>query len=336
MNQAAKSFLMLKDAQLFVTGGTGFFGHWILEPLLRANREMNLCIKVTLLTRDAARFRSESPWIATDKSVTLLEGNLCSFAFPDGAFTHIVHAATDSGGQQSERSATELHNEILGGTRQVLEFALASGANRLLYVSTGAVSGRSTEILRMPESYIDQCEVQLPEGSYEAGKRAAELLCLESAANTPLECVIARPFAFVGPRLPLDKHFAIGNFLRAAMRGETIVVKGDGTPRRSWMYMSDLAAWLWGILVRGENGRAYNVGSDDAYSIGEAAEVVAATLAPGVGVEIQGTPIAVSGINSYVPSVERARTELGLQVTVPLDEALRKTAKWYSDLPSGR
>jgi dTDP-glucose 4,6-dehydratase len=328
--QAAVAFEALKDARVFVTGGTGFFGHWLLESLLRANRDMALGMRVTVLTRDAARFRSESPWVADDAAITLLEGNVRSFQFPEGPFSHIVHAATDSGGQQSGRMDVELHDDILSGTRRVLDFAHASGVRRVLYVSTGAVYGRSTQMLKTPENYLKQQDIRLPARSYEATKRAAEMLCLKRSEFDSLECVIARPFAFVGPRLPLDAHFAIGNFMRAAMRGETIVVKGDGTPRRSWMYMSDLAAWLWTLLVRGEHGRAYNVGSEEAYSIREAAQITADTLVAGIDVEIQGVPAIDAAVNSYVPSVERARVELGLKVTVPLVEALRKTARWYA------
>ncbi|QMV19960.1 NAD-dependent epimerase/dehydratase family protein [Granulicella sp. 5B5] len=328
--QAAAAFEALKDARVLLTGGTGFFGHWLLESLLRANREMRLSVRVTVLTRDAARFRSESAWVADDAAITLLEGDVRNFQFPDGSFSHIVHAATDSGGQQSGRMDVELYDDILRGMQRVLDFAHASGVKRILYVSTGAVYGRSTQMLKTPENYLEQREVRLPEGSYEATKKAAEMLCLERSAFDSLECVIARPFAFVGPRLPLDAHFAIGNFLSAAMRNETIVVKGDGTPRRSWMYMSDLAAWLWTLLVRGEDGRAYNVGSEEAYSIREAAQITAETLAPGIGVEIQGVPAMGAAMNNYVPSVERARVELGLQVTVSLVEALRKTAQWYA------
>ena len=141
--------------------------------------------------------------------------------------------------------------------------------------------------------------------------------------------MIARCFAFVGPHLPLDKHFAIGNFIGTAIDRQPIHIKGDGTPRRSWLYMSDLAVWLWTMLARGKPGRAYNVGSDAGYSIAEAAQLTAATLAPGLAIQIDGTSVPGAPLNSYVPDIERARIELGLNVTVPLEDALRRTAAWY-------
>jgi dTDP-glucose 4,6-dehydratase len=93
--------------------------------------------------------------------------------------------------------------------------------------------------------------------------------------------------------------------------------------------MSDLSAWLWTLLACGEPGRAYNVGSDAGMTIAEAARLTAATLAPGLAVQIDGTPDPTARLNSYVPSIDRARDELGLDVTVPLDDALRRTAAWY-------
>ena len=314
---------MLFRSRIFVTGGTGFFGHWLLESMLWANRELGLDVRATVLTRDAAEFRRGSPWIAEDAAITLLEGDIRSFEFPAVAHTHFVHGATDSCKEQQDVPGT-MAAVVVEGTKRVFACARAMGAARLLNVSTGAVYGRSTTMEHTPETFPIP---PLPPGSYEASKRMAETYLLSEPGPTAV--VIARPFAFVGPRLPLDAHFAIGNFIGSALRDETLRVSGDGTPRRSWMYMSDLAAWLWTLLVHGESERAYNVGSDEGYTIAEAALLTAAMLAPELVVEIARTASAGAALNSYVPSVERAKGELGLRVKVPLDEALQRTAAWY-------
>jgi dTDP-glucose 4,6-dehydratase len=323
IEQARESFEALRDAHIFITGGTGFFGHWLLESLLAANRELSLNAHATVLTRGAENFRKDSPWISDDKFITLLEGDIRTFDFPSDNFTHIVHAATDSG-DEPQRIPGAMAAIVIDGTKRVFEFAHAANAKRFLYLSTGAVYGRSTTLLHTPEDYPLP---SLSSGSYEASKQAAERWLFEQ--NAPLEVVIARPFAFIGPRLPLDAHFAIGNFLNAALRNDPIVIKGDGTPRRSWMYMSDLAAWLWTILIRGEHHRAYNVGSEESYTISEAAKLTAETLAPDLAVQTLGTPNADAPLNSYVPSINRAQAELSLRTTVTLAEALRKTAQWH-------
>lgn len=346
LSLAEPSFASLRGSRLFITGGTGFFGHWLLESLLCANRQLSLDVHATVLTRDAAKFRAKSPHITGDPAITLLEGDIGSFPFPPEPHTHIVHAATDSGGQQADRPAYELAESILAGTRHVLQFARATGARRLLLTSTGAIYGRSTTLPFTPESYLGGPDPLLLSSSYDEAKRMAEHLCIAYAHGTALEPVIARCFAFVGPHLPLDAHFAIGNFIGAAMRGEQLHIKGDGTPRRSWLYMSDLAAWLWTLLAQGQPNRAYNVGSDEAYTIGEAARLTAETLRPAIRdgdnarnaptlldapprVRVDGIPDPTAPLNSYVPDIRRAGDELGLFVTVPLREALARTAAWH-------
>lgn len=334
LQHAREAFLHLWRARLFITGGTGFFGHWLLESLLLANRELRLQLHVTLLTRDAEAFRRHAPHIANDPDVTLLEGDVRSFAFPRGAFTHILHAAADSTGGQTSQPEGELAKTIVAGTRRVLEFADRKGVNRLLYLSTGAVYGRSTALLQTPESYLETNPAPLPPDSYEGAKRESEVLCLD-AASPEFEVTIARCFSFLGPHLPLDAHFAIGNFLGDAMRGEAIRIHGDGTPRRSWLYMSDLAAWLWTLAAGGENGQAYNVGSGEAYTIADAAQLTAATLRPdgrggsSLPVHIEGLIDPGARVRSYVPCIAKVREDLGLTVTVPLVEALRRTARWH-------
>ncbi len=319
----------LRGAQLFLTGGTGFFGHWLLETLLFANRELDLGLRVTALTRDADRFRQGSPHIAQDRAVSLLEGDIKTFRFPAEPHTHIVHAATDSGGQQALRPAYDLAESIVSGTRRTLELALASGAQRFLYTSTGAIYGRSSATeTHIPETSSAAPDPLLLQSSYDEAKRMSEHLCVAYTHGTPVEAVIARPFAFVGPHLPLDQHFAIGNFVGAAIGGTPIRINGDGTPLRSWLYMTDLAVWMWTLLLRGERNRAYNIGSETAFSIADAARLTAETLRPGLAVEIAGTARADAPMNSYVPSTERARSELDLRQTIDLPEALRRTALW--------
>src|SRR5208337_111237 len=162
--------------------------------------------------------------------------------------------------------------------------------------------------------------------AYAEGKRSAELLCA-LAASPRLATTVARCFAFAGPYMQLDAHFAIGNFIGDRLHDRPIRVLGDGSPVRSYLYASDLMVWLWTILFRGENCRAYNVGSERAVSMAELAAAVAQTASPHVEVEIRGQPTGLPP-QRYVPSTERARQELGLQERVSLHAAISKTRGW--------
>jgi nucleoside-diphosphate-sugar epimerase len=330
-------FASLRGARIFVTGGTGFFGHWLLESLLYANRQLGTDIRATVLTRSTAAFREKSPHVAGDTAITLLEGDIKNFVFPTEPHSHIIHAATDT----VAADAPALTASIVDGTRRVLEFAEATGGGRLLYTSSGAIYGRGiTDVARISE--IHSC-APVAADSYDQAKRSAEQLCMDA----PIDTVIARCFAFVGPHLPLDQHFAIGNFIRDALAGEPIHIKGDGTPLRSFLYMSDLAIWLWTMLAAAPADRAYNVGSDESVSIAELARITATTLSSRlkrsevetpaiqssddqpVSIQVDGTPVPGAPPATYVPDITRAETDLGLRVTVPLAEAIRRTAAWH-------
>jgi nucleoside-diphosphate-sugar epimerase len=318
----------LRNAHLFITGGTGFFGRWLVESFLHFNSECRLGAKLTVLSRDPARFLASAPHLKSD-CIRFVKGDVRDFAFPNDTFTHIIHAATDASETLNSESPLKMFDVIVGGTRRVLDFASQSSAGRMLFVSSGAVYGPQTpEVAHVTEEMFFGFTPNDPRIAYAEGKRAAEFLCSVYARNEIIKIPVARCFAFVGPHLPLDAHFAIGNFLNDRIHGRTIRVAGDGSPLRSYLYASDMAAWLWMILLKGESGRAYNVGSNKAISIGDLALKIA--MQAGLEVSIGLSHKADNPRNQYVPSVDRAVEELGCNLSVPLDLAISKTIAFHT------
>jgi nucleoside-diphosphate-sugar epimerase len=320
-----------RGARLFVTGGTGFVGTWLMESLVWANRALALDMHAVVLTRNPDRFAASSPHLASDSAVSLLAGDIVDFDPPAGPFTHVVHAAAESSTQQNVTDPLRMVDTIVAGTRNVLDTSRAWGTPKVLFVSSGGVYGpQPSGMPGIPEEYLGGPD-QLARGSaYPESKRLAELLCATYAAEYGLPVAIARCFAFVGPHLPLDAHFAVGNFIRDGLAGGPIQVRGDGSPIRSYLYAADLAAWLWTILAHGKPGRAYNVGSEGALSIADVARTVAQAFEPQLEVSIAGaaSPNLGGGGNRYVPSTRRAQAELGLREAVDLPEAVRRTIAW--------
>ena len=315
----------LRGGRLFVTGATGFFGIWLLETFAHANSSLNLGASLVGLSRNPEAFFSKVPHLARESSITLHRGDVRDFEFPEGAFTHVIHAGTTS---SSPVPPGEMLDTIIRGTQRTIAFAVASGAKRFLFVSSGAVYGKQPpELTHMPETFSGAPDPMDPNSAYGEGKRVGELLCSIAYGEHGLETTIARCFAFVGPHLPLDAHFAIGNFIRDAMRGEPIRVR-DGSPYRSYLYMADLAVWLWTILFRGETCHPYNVGSDREITISQLAK----TIDSEVGGSVQ--PIESSSVkpkvspSRYVPCVQRARSDLGLEVRMELARAIASTTSW--------
>jgi nucleoside-diphosphate-sugar epimerase len=318
----------VRGQRIFVTGATGFFGCWLLESFAWANDRLRLDAQLVALTRNADAFRAKMPELCSRKDIQLHEGDVRDFKFPSGKFSHVIHAATEASAKLNAENPFLMFDTCVAGTRRALEFAQQCGAKRFLLTSSGAVYG-AQPMERVSEQFMGGPDGLNAGSAYAEGKRAAEQLCAIQAKVSPgIEIKIARCFAFVGPHLPLDAHFAIGNFIRDAIRGGPIKIGGDGTPYRSYLYAADLAIWLWTILFRGAPLRAYNVGSANAVSIAQTAEAVKRVFDGKPMVEIAQKPVPGKAAQRYVPDVSRAEKELGLREWVGLEEAIRRTANW--------
>jgi len=328
----------LRGSRLLITGGSGFFGTWLLEALLAADCAHRLGLRVVVLSRNPARFAARAPHLASAENVTTIPGDVRSFAFPPGAITHVIHAATEASVALDRDDPATMFEVCSAGTKRTLAFAAEKGCDRFLLTSSGAVYGRLPAGLDRARETLRRCdEPSRTRLGYADGKRDAERLCAEAAAGG-MEVTIARCFAFVGPHLPLDSHFAIGNFIRNAIDGGPISVRGDGTAVRSYLYAAELVEWLVTILLRGRSGQAYNVGSEDGVSIAELARRVATVAGESsnhgpVAVDVAGAPTAGTAPDRYLPDCGRAREELGLRETTSLEEAIRRTIRFHVNSP---
>ena len=319
----------MRGKRIFITGGTGFFGCWLLESFVWANDNLGLDASALVLTRDYAMFQKKAPHLGANPAIQFHIGDVRNFAFPNDEFSYIVHAATESSASLNEQNPLLMFDTIVEGTRHVLEFAHHCSAEKLLLASSGAVYGKQPpEISHLLEDYIGAPDIIDPQSAYAEGKRTAELLSTIYARQYGFEIKIARGFAFVGPYLPLDMHYAIGNFIRDGLNGGPIIVNGNGMPYRSYLYAADLAIWLWTILFKGGSCRPYNVGSEEEISISELAHTVARFGRRPIEVKIVEIPDLSRPAERYVPSTKRAREECGIRQIIDLSEGIRRTLQY--------
>lgn len=324
---------------LFITGATGFFGKALL-PYLHSIYQTSLPgLTATILSRNPAAFQRDNPLIGSYSWLQFRQGDILDpISFQSSIeFTHILHAATDSTAGPT-LTPIQRFSQIVDGTRNLLDFACDRRISRFLYISSGGVYGvQPSEMAKVAEDWPYSPDLSNPANAYGLAKRAAEHLCHLYAAAHGVEVVIARCFAFVGPAMPLDAHFAIGNFIRDALSQPVITVAGDGAAVRSYLEQSDLSQWLWVMLLQGSPSEAYNVGSDQAITIAQLATLVRDLLAPEKEVRILGKTQPTGSRSRYVPDITKARMKLGLDVKVSLTEAIVRTAssvqssstKWY-------
>jgi UDP-glucuronate decarboxylase len=311
---------------ILITGGTGFFGSSLLR-LLEADKPQNKS-EISVLSRDPTRFQYSQPELAN--LVEWIKGDILrpQSLSKSSSFSHILHGAADSTSGPL-RSPLSRFIQICEGTRNLLDYALVCGATRFLFTSSGAVYGgeggqpKGVDYQETHRACVDPLRA---DSAYAMGKLAAEQLCALYAAEHGLEIVIARCFAFIGEDLPLNVHFAIGNFIRDALWSDEIIVNGDGTPIRSYLDQRDLAHWLMTLLRDGKAGEAYNVGSDRAISIADLAHLVRDLVSPEKPVRILGRPVDNAERSRYVPDIRKIHRDLGLRPTYTLEQSILDTA----------
>lgn len=314
---------------ILLTGGTGFFGKAILN-YLDAQPALTTTLKVTVLSRHPQSFLSQHPEFQQRPWLNFVAADVLQPLDAVEAVDWIIHAAADSSTQHMP-TPLERYLQIVEGTRNVLDYAIRCNSQKLLYVSSGAVYGQLAHHSDpIPESMMGYLDPLSSANAYANAKRAAEQLCMLYASQSTLEVVVARCFAFVGPDLPHHIHFAIGNFIHDALTQDQIVVKGDGSPLRSYLYQEDLARWLLTLLEKGQHGQAYNIGSDQAISIRSLATLVRDLIAPEKTVHVMGLANASGNrIDQYVPNIDKVKTTLGLDMVFDLKQSILRTADAY-------
>ena len=318
---------VLRAQRIFITGGTGFIGCWLLEALIFANQQLELGITITALSRNIAAFEIKAPHLAKHKIITLLQGDVNNLNFIDSEYDVVIHAATDVVKKDSD--ALTAFNNIVNGTKETLSLAERCKAKRYLLTSSGAVYGRQPFTLsHIAENYLGAPDTVDINSAYGQAKRVSEWLAHQCATKNTLDVKVARCFALIGPYLPLDAHFAAGNFIQDGLNNKTIKINGDGTACRSYLYAADMTIWLLTILINGASGTNYNLGSDHAISIKELAENISNIIYGENRVSISMQPQENSPAQRYVPDISKAKNELNLFPYTDLQTAIQKTIDW--------
>ncbi|BBE30623.1 dTDP-glucose 4,6-dehydratase [Tepiditoga spiralis] len=327
-----KDIYKLKNENIFITGGTGFFGKWFLETLLYANEKLDLNIHIGILSRNPERFKKLYPHLNDEKFITFYKGDIRDFKFPEEKFSYIIHGASASAeGWFRGDSQISRFNIITDGTKRILDFAKNSKIKKFLYMSSGKVYGTHPIFYdKIPENYCGNLCLDDPNAALSIGKKSAEFLTLQYSKEYNFNVAIARGFAFVGPYLQLNLHYAIGNFIRDAINNKSIIIKGDGTPIRSYLYAADAIIWFLKILLNSKNMRIYNVGSEKDYTIKEIAEIVSKSVSPKVDIIIKKSKID-DNVDKYIPSVEKIKSELNVDEYTDIYTLIMKTIRFYKE-----
>lgn len=318
--------MIARERSLLVIGGSGFFGKSMLDAFRRGLLAPWGITRIMAAARQPEVLQEQHAEL-TGPGVELVALDITTATrLPDADI--IIHAANTS---DARRYAADPQGEgaaILASVENFVRLAARGRREtRIVYTSSGAVYGAQPATLeRIDEDHRpgDADELIDYKRDYAKAKLQAERAIFHLGSSHGISVAVARCFAFVGPYLPRDQHFAVGNFLADAIAGRTIRVRAAHPVIRSYLHADDLAEWLLAIADDASPScPVYNVGSDEAVEIKDLAKQIGDLF--GVRVDC---PIAVpTPIDRYVPSIARAADRLGVMVRHNLLAALTGTVR---------
>jgi UDP-glucose 4-epimerase len=314
---------VLAGKRIFITGGAGF----IATTLARTLVEQNEIVALDNLHRDAlsATDLADHPNFGFHQADVLDADAVRELATGS---THIVHCAAIAGVDTVLESPVRTMRVNLIGTYNVLEAAVAAEATleRLVDFSTSEVFG--THAYNVREGQVSTIgSVGEARWTYAVSKLAGEHLAHAYHDELGVPTVTLRPFNVYGPGQ--IGGGAIRAFIEAALRGDNLTVRGDGSQIRAWCYVDDMVQAVRLCLEHPNAiGQSYNVGNPrSAVTIFDLAQrVKRLTGCPG---EIVFAPLEYVDVELRIPNVEKAREDIGFDARVELDDGLERTIAWY-------
>ena len=313
----------LRNKVICLTGATGGVGKNLLESLVWLNRSNKLNLEIYAISRSPEIFFKNYSHFREYSELFLVSGDIRDekILFSGTQIDYCIHAAADV---INKNGYEELFSACIEGTSKILKFAKNNRCKNFLLLSSGAVYGRQPQNLAaFSENYIGGVSLSSTQSAYALGKQCSEWLTQQEDV---MNIQIARCFAFAGPYLPLNQHFAVGNFIKSALAGENIEIQGNGTPIRTYLYTSDLCIWLIKLMLEDGRKNVWNIGGSEPISIKALAELVREEVNPDININIQ-QPIELD-VERYVPDVSKIERELMLKPGVSLREMINKMAQW--------
>ena len=328
-NNCKNEFNLLSNKSLLITGGTGFFGKWFLDLIFYTNKNFNTNILTTLITRNENKFFLENPHYKNNKFLKIIQIDILDLKKITYKFDFLLHMAATSA-EETFNGETDINKTktLSNGAKNIMEIAVRNNVSKVLFTSSGVVYGSSSKDMKNENDISHSLDLEKRNGLAK-GKILAEDIISNMSIENNINFKIARCFSFVGPYLPLDMHYAIGNFINDAIFNEKILINGNGLPYRSYLYISDTLIWLIKLLVGDAEG-IFNVGSEKRIQIIELANMVRDIIAPSKKIIIQEKELHEGNFKRdiYLPNTQKIRELLKVKEWTSLEDAILKTAKF--------
>ena len=303
--------------RVLVTGGAGFIGSHLCDFLLAQGAEV-VCMD-NLLTGSLENIAH-----IADLRFTFVKHDVTTYIYVPGPLDYVLHFASPASPVDYAQLPIQTLKVGALGTHKALGLAKEKGA-RFLLASTSEVYGDPL-VHPQREEYWGNVNPVGPRGVYDEAKRFAEAMTMAYHRFHGLDTRIVRIFNTYGPRTRIGDGRAIPTFITQALRGEPLTVHGDGSQTRSFCYISDMVEGIWRLMQAPVN-EPVNLGNPKEMTLLELAEKIVALS--GSRSPIRFTPLPVDDPKIRQPDITRARTLLGWEPRVDLDEGLSRTLQWF-------
>lgn len=331
----------LTNKTVFVTGATGLIGYTAVCALLRYNQlHENANIRVVALVRDLEKAGIKFKKQLDEKcDLTLIRGNVESFPKIIGKIDYIIHGACPTGSNFFLEHSVETINQIVAGTKNILDFAREKKVLGVVFISSMEVFGMVSEPRKISEKDLGYIDISSPRSSYPEGKRLAENMCCAYYSEYAVPVISVRLAQTFGPGVSGDDKRVFAYMARCAINGEDICLSTDGAKENMYLYTADAVGAILLLMVNGERGTAYNTGNPDTYcSVKEMGEIVAQSIGQGqISVKTNYAMDNEANLKKYPPNgylmmdISRLQNTGWKPSVVSLAQMFERMIKCFSD-----
>ena len=328
VNELEEFYDELEGKTVLIAGGKGFLGTYFTSVLTKINETLSKPMKIIVLD---SLITSKDKKDSVNQNIEFLEQDISKSFEIDDNIDYIIHAASIASPPTYRKFPIKTVDVNYQGTKNLLEIAKEKKVRSMLLLSSSEIYG-DPEIFPTPESYVGKVSCTGPRACYDESKRLAETISILYFQQYKIPIKIARPFNVYGPYLNLDDGRIIPDFMNNAINKSQIIIHSDGSPTRSFCYVSDAIGGFFKLLLSKHDGIICNVGNDEEVSVKNVANTIKNIVAKPISIKIiesNDPNYTKDNPQRRCPDLSLIKKSVNYIPKIDLEEGLKRVYKWY-------